>query len=65
MTQAQTFIILQTAWDFFLITLSCGIFCYWVAFWYAVLDRDYTPTPENKDMFTQIVLRCRELRRNR
>ena len=64
MTQAETFIILQTLWDFFLIVLACGISCYWIVFWLLVFN-DVPLNPERNDMFAKLILRLRELKNSK
>ena len=64
MTQAETFIVLQTLWDFFLIVLGCGIACYWIAFWLLLFDKAPL-NPERNDIFAKLILRFRELKNSK
>ena len=61
MTNAETFIVLQTLWDVFLIVLACGVTCYWFTFWLLVLN-DEPLNPNADDLMTKMILKCRELR---
>ena len=64
MTQAETFIILQTLWDLFLICLACGIACYWIVFWLFVFNDEPLYT-EGDSLFVKLVTYCRELKNSK
>ena len=61
MTNAETFIVLQTLWDVFLIALTCGITCYWWVFWLLVLN-DEPLNVQGDSLTVKLILKCRELR---
>ena len=61
MTNAETFIVLQTLWDVFLIILACGITCYWWVFWLLVLN-DEPLNVQGDSLTVKLILKCRELR---
>jgi hypothetical protein len=61
MTNAETFIVLQTLWDVFLIALACGIACYWWVFWLLVLN-DEPLNVQGDSLTVKLISKCRELR---
>ena len=61
MTNAETFIVLQTLWEVFLVTLACGITCYWWVFWLLVLN-DEPLNVQGDSLTVKLILKCRELR---
>jgi len=61
MTNAETFIVLQTLWDVFLIALGCGITCYWWVFWLLVLN-DEPLNVQGDSLTIKLISKCRELR---
>ena len=64
MTNAETFIVLKTLWDVFLIILACGIACYWWVFWLLVYNDEPLNTGCNSRT-TKLILRCRELKNSK
>ena len=61
MTNDETFIVLQTLWDVFLIALACGIACYWWVFWLLVLN-DEPLNIQGDSLTVKLILKCRQLR---
>ena len=60
----EIFIVLQALWDFFLICLATGVCAYWITFLVFVWN-DEPLNHADKSLFTQLILKCRKIRRQR